>query len=190
MVLADAFLLALRALGRNKMRSVLTMLGMIIGVGAVIAVIGIGQGAAAKAQEQLAALGSNMLFVGSGSVNRYGLNVGSGQTKTLVLSDARAITRECPSVSAAASGTSSGQQVVYGNQNWATQISGTEPQYFEVRNWPFASGTSFGEDDVTQAATVAVLGDTVRKYLFGSRNPVGETIRIGTLPFKVVGVLT
>jgi len=189
MYLADAFLLALRALGRNKMRSILTMLGMIIGVGAVIAVIGIGQGAAAKAQEQLAAMGSNMLFVGSGSVNRYGLNVGSGETKTLVLSDSRAISREGPSVSAAAPGVQSGQQVVFGNQNWATQVMGTEPQYFEVRNWPFASGTSFSEEDVTQSATVAVLGDTVRKYLFGSSNPIGETIRIGTLPFKIVGVL-
>jgi putative ABC transport system permease protein len=189
MELSAAFLLAIRALARNKLRSSLTMLGIIIGVGAVIAVVGIGQGAAAKAQEQLAALGANMLFVGSGSVNRYGLNVGSGQTKSLILGDARAITRECPSVSKAAPGTGTGQQVVYGNQNWATQINGTEPQYFEVRNWPFASGTSFGEDDVSQAATVAVLGDTVRKYLFGSSNPIGVTIRIGTLPFKVVGVL-
>jgi putative ABC transport system permease protein len=184
-----AFLLAIRALARNKLRSALTMLGIIIGVGAVIAVVGIGQGAATKAQEQLAALGSNMLFVGSGSVNRYGLNVGSGQTKTLVIADASAIARECPSVSKAAPGTGTGQQVVYGNQNWATQINGTEPQYFEVRNWPFASGTSFGDDDVTQSATVAVLGDTVRKYLFGSTNPIGETIRIGNLPFKIVGVL-
>jgi len=187
---SSAFVIALRALGRNKMRSSLTMLGLIIGVGAVIAVIGIGEGAATKAQEQLAAMGSNMLFVGSGSVNRYGFHVGSFQTKTLVLADARAIVRECPSVSAAAPGTGMGQQVVYGNQNWATQITGTEPQYFEVRNWPFVRGTSFSEDDVTQAATVAVLGDTVRRYLFGSRNPIGETIRIGTLPFKVVGVLT
>lgn len=187
---SSAFVLALRALGRNKMRSSLTMLGLIIGVGAVIAVIGIGEGAATKAQEQLAAMGSNMLFVGSGSVNRYGLHVGSFQTKSLVLADSRAIIRECPSVSAAAPGTGTGQQVVYGNENWATQITGTEPQYFEVRNWPFASGTSFSEEDVTQAATVAVLGDTVRKYLFGSRNAIGETIRIGTLPFKVVGVLT
>ena len=105
MEFSAAFLLALRALGRNKMRSSLTMLGMIIGVGAVIAVIGIGQGAAAKAQEQLAALGSNMLMVGSGSVNRGGLHTGHGQTKTLVIADARAIVRECPSVSAAASGT-------------------------------------------------------------------------------------
>jgi len=190
MDLSSAFMLALRALGRNKMRSSLTMLGLIIGVGAVIAVIGIGEGAATKAQEQLARLGSNLLFVGSGSVNRYGLNVGSFQTKTLVPADARAIVRECPSVSAAAPGTGTGQQVVFGNENWATQITGTEPQYFQVRNWPFASGTSFSNDDVTQAATVAVLGDTVRKYLFSSRNPIGETIRIGTLPFKVVGVLT
>ena len=187
---SSAFVLALRALARNKMRSSLTMLGLIIGVGAVIAVIGIGEGAATKAQEELSALGSNMLFIGSGSVNRYGVQVGSGQTKTLVLADARAIVRECPSVAAAAPGTGTGQQVVYGNQNWATQITGTEPQYFEVRSWAFASGTSFSEDDVTQAATVAVLGDTVRKYLFGSNNPIGETIRIGTLPFKVVGVLT
>ncbi len=190
MEFASAFLLALRALGRNKMRSSLTMLGMIIGVGAVIAMIAIGQGAAAKAQEQLAALGSNMLFVGSGSVNRYGLHVGSGQTKTLVYADSQAISRECPSVSAAAPGTGTGQQVVFGNQNWATQINGTEPQYFQVRNWPFASGASFSEDDVTQSANVAVLGDTVRKYLFGSNNPIGQTIRIGKLPFKIVGVLT
>jgi putative ABC transport system permease protein len=190
MGLSAAFVLALRALGRNKMRSGLTMLGLIIGVGAVIAVIGIGEGAAKKAQEQLAALGSNMLFVGSGSVNRYGLHVGGFQTKTLVLADARAIVRECPSVSAAAPGTETGQQVVYGNENWATQIRGTEPQYFEVRTWPFSRGTSFSEDDVAQAATVAILGDTVRKYLFGSRNPIGETVRIGTLPFKVLGVLT
>ena len=190
MDLSSAFVLALRALGRNKMRSSLTMLGLIIGVGAVIAVIGIGEGAATKAQEQLAAMGSNMLFVGSGSVNRYGLQMGGFQTKSLVIADAREIARECPSVSAAAPGTGTGQQVVYGNENWATQITGTEPQYFEVRNWPFASGASFSDDDVTQSATVAVLGDTVRRYLFGSRNAVGETIRIGTLPFKVIGVLT
>src|SRR5215467_4910191 len=131
-----------------------------------------------------------MLFIGSGSVNLYGMQEESFQTKTLVLTDTRAIVRECPSVSAADPGTGTGQQVVYGNENWVTQVTGTEPQYFEVRNWPFAIGTSFSDDDVTQSATVAVLGDTVRKYLFGSRNPIGETIRIGTLPFKVVGVLT
>src|SRR3974390_2166178 len=173
---SSAIVLALRALGRNKMRSSLTMLGLIIGVGAVIAVIGIGQGAATKAQEQLAALGSNMLFVGPGSVNRDGLHVGSFQTKTLVLADARAIVREGPSVSAAAPGTGTGQQVVYGNENWATQITGTEPMFFEVRSGTFAAGNLLSHEDVTKSATVAVLGATVRKYLFGSRNPIGETI--------------
>ena len=133
--------------------------------------------------------GRVMLFVGSGSVNRYGLRVGGFQTKTLVPADARAIVRECPSVSAAAPGTETGQQVVYGNENWATRVTGTEPGYFDVTNWSFATGTSFSEEDVTQAATVAVLGDTVRRYLFGTSNPIGETIRIGNLPFKVVGVL-
>ena len=190
MDLSSAFQLALRALARNKFRSSLTMLGMIIGVGAVIAMIGIGQGASAKAQEQLAALGSNMLFVTSGSVNRLGVRVGWGQTKTLVTADARAIERECPSVVAAAGLAGSGQQVVYGNQNWATQINGTEPQFFEIRNWPTALGTTFTDADVTQAADVAILGDTVRKYLFGTSNPVGQTIRIGNLPFRVIGVLT
>jgi putative ABC transport system permease protein len=186
---SSALQLALQALARNKFRSALTMLGMIIGVGAVIAMVGIGQGAAARAQEQLAALGSNLLFVSSGSVNHSGVRVGIGQTKTLVTADTQAIVRECPSVAAAAGGTGSGQQVVYGNQNWATQITGTEPQFFEVRNWPFSLGTGFTDSDVTQAADVAVLGETVRKYLFGTNNPVGQTIRIGNLPFRVLGVL-
>ena len=154
---SSALQLALQALARNKFRSALTMLGMIIGVGAVIAMVGIGQGAAARAQEQLAALGSNLLFVSSGSVNRSGVRVGIGQTKTLVAADTQAIVRECASVAAAAGGTGSGQQVVYGNQNWATQINGTDPQFFEIRNWPFSLGTGFTDSDVTQAADVAVL---------------------------------
>jgi putative ABC transport system permease protein len=189
MDLASAFQLAMRALARNKLRSSLTMLGMIIGVGAVIAMVAIGQGATAKAQEQLAALGSNLLFVGSGSMNRGGMQMGWGQTKTLLYSDAKAIARECPSVAKVAAGVSTGQQVVFGNQNWATQVIGTDPQYFDVRNWAFANGISFSDDDLTQDANVAVLGDTVRRYLFGSSNPLGQTIRIGNLPFKIVGVL-
>jgi putative ABC transport system permease protein len=171
------------------MRTALTMLGMIIGVGAVIAMVGIGQGASAKAQEQLAALGSNMLFVGSGSVNRAGLRVGSGQTKTLNTADARAIERECPSVKAASGATNVGQQVVFGNQNWATNINGVEPQFFDIRNWGFSSGAGFTQSDVTQVADVAVLGETVHRYLFGTDDPVGKTIRIGNLPFRVIGVL-
>jgi putative ABC transport system permease protein len=181
--------IAMRALARNKMRSALTMLGIIIGVGAVIAMVSVGQGAQQQAQQQIAAMGSNILFVGSGTVTRGGMRMGSGATKSLVYEDMLAILREAPAVKAAAPGSQSSAQVVYGNDNWATQINGTEPQYFEIRTWPFQEGSSFSQDDVEMAANVAVIGETVRKNLFGATDPVGETIRISNLPFKVVGVL-
>jgi putative ABC transport system permease protein len=181
--------IAIRALARNKMRSALTMLGIIIGVGAVIAMVGVGQGAREQVQQQIAAMGSNLLFVGSGTVNRGGMHMGWGQTKTLVYGDMQAILRECPSVANAAPGSGTSNQVVFGNDNWATRINGTEPQYFEIRSWPFAQGTSFTQPDVETAANVAVIGETVRKNLFGATNPIGQTIRIVSLPFKVVGVL-
>ena len=126
--------IAMRALARNKMRSILTMLGIIIGVGAVIAMVGLGQGAQQQVQQQIAAMGSNLLFVGSGTVNRGGLRMGFGATKTLVYPDMTAILRECPAVVAAAPGASSSAQVVYENDNWSTRITGTEPQYFDIRN--------------------------------------------------------
>jgi putative ABC transport system permease protein len=181
--------IAMRALARNKMRSSLTMLGIIIGVGAVIAMVSVGQGAQQQAQQQIAAMGSNILFVGSGTVTRGGMRMGSGATKTLIYDDMLAIVRESPAVKAAAPGSQSSAQVVYGNDNWATQINGTEPQYFEIRTWPFQEGSSFSQNDVDMAANVAVIGETVRKNLFGATDPVGETIRISNLPFKVVGVL-
>jgi putative ABC transport system permease protein len=181
--------IAMRALARNKMRSALTMLGIIIGVGAVIAMVSVGQGAQQQAQEQIAAMGSNILFVGSGTVTRGGMRMGSGATKTLIYEDMLAILREAPAVKAAAPGSQSSAQVVYGNDNWATQINGTEPQYFDIRTWPFQEGTSFTQGDVDMAANVAVIGETVRKNLFGATDPIGETIRISNLPFKVVGVL-
>src|SRR5437016_14635999 len=181
--------IAMRALARNKLRSSLTMLGIIIGVGAVIAMVGVGQGAQEQAQQQIAAMGSNMLFVGAGTVTRGGMHMGWGATKTLVYADMQAILRECPAVKAAAPGSQSSAQVVYGNDNWATQINGTEPQYFDIRTWPFQEGTSFTQGDVDMAANVAVIGETVRKNLFGATDPIGETIRISNLPFKVVGVL-
>jgi len=190
MDLVSTLRIAMRALARNKMRSVLTMLGIIIGVGAVIAMVGIGQGADQTVQQQIAAMGSNMLFVSSGSMNRGGLRMGWGNTKTLVMDDVAAILKECPAVAAAAPGTGSSAQVVFGNDNWGTRITGTTPDYFEIRNWPFQSGSSFSQEDVRMAANVAVLGDTVRKNLFGTTDPVGQTIRIKNLPFVVVGVLT
>jgi putative ABC transport system permease protein len=181
---------AMRALARNKLRSSLTMLGIIIGVGAVIAMVGVGQGAQQQVQQQIAAMGSNMLFVQSGTVNRGGMRMGWGATKTLVYDDMTAILRECPAVKAAAPGSTSAAQVVFGNDNWSTTINGTEPQYFDIRSWPFAEGTSFAQSDVDLALNVAVIGETVRKNLFGATDPIGETIRINNLPFKVVGVLT
>jgi len=181
--------IAMRALARNKLRSILTMLGIIIGVGAVIAMVSVGQGAQQQAQQQIAAMGSNMLFVQSGTVNRGGMRMGWGATKTLVYDDLLAIMRECPSVKAAAPGSQASAQVVFGNDNWATNINGTEPQYFDIRSWPMVEGSSFSQDDVSMAANVAVIGETVRKNLFGATDPIGETIRINNLPFKVVGLL-
>src|SRR2546426_9475980 len=143
--------IAMRALARNKLRSALTMLGIIIGVGAVIAMVSVGQGAQEQAQQQIAAMGSNMLFVSSGTVTRGGMRMGSGATKTLVYDDMKAILRECPSVQAAAPGSQSSAQVVFGNDNWATSINGTEPQYFDIRSWPIAEGASFTQGDVDTA---------------------------------------
>ena len=181
--------IALRALARNKMRSVLTMLGIVIGVGAVIAMVGIGQGADETMQKQIASLGSNMLYVTSGSARFGGVRLGSGNTKTLRLSDVAAILKECPAVVAAAPGTQASAQVVYGNDNWGTRVTGSTPEYFTVRAWGFASGASFTQDDVTMATNVAVIGETVRKNLFPGTDALGKTIRIGNLPFTVIGVL-
>jgi putative ABC transport system permease protein len=181
--------IALRALARNKMRSILTMLGIIIGVGAVIATVGVGQGAQQQVQNNIASMGTNLVFVSSGSVNRGGLRLGGGATKTLTYDDMKAILQESPAVASAAPGSSASAQVVFDNNNWYTRVNGTEPQYFDIRAWPVASGASFTEDDVRTAADVAVLGETVRQNLFGSADPVGQTVRIGNLPFQVAGVL-
>jgi putative ABC transport system permease protein len=182
--------IALRALSRNKMRTILTMLGIVIGVAAVIAMVGVGQGAQQKVQEQIASMGTNLIYVSAGSVNRGGTHLGAGATKTLLDDDMKAIVREVPTVSAAAPGAGASAQVVYENQNWSTRINGTEPQYFTIRDWQMANGASFTDDDVSHAANVAVLGATVQQNLFGSSDPIGQTIRIGALPFQVVGVLT
>jgi putative ABC transport system permease protein len=181
--------LAIRALARNKMRSILTMLGIIIGVGAVIAMLGVGQGAQQTMQRQIQAMGSNLLFVGAGTVTRGGMHMGWGSTKSLVYDDMLAILRECPAAHAAAPGSSSSGQIVFGNDNWATRLNGTEPQYFDIRSWPFQEGSAFTQNDVEMSANVAVIGETVRKNLFGITDPVGQTIRINNLPFRVTGVL-
>ncbi len=186
------FKVALRALGRNKMRSILTMLGIIIGVGAVIAMVGIGQGASASIQAQIANLGNNMLIVMSGSANTMGMRGGAGSNNTLTADDVDAIQRECPSVQAASPSVRANGQLVFGNQNWSPSsgISGVNEKLPQVKAWPVASGEFFTEADVRTAARVAVLGKTVADNLFAGGDPIGQMLRVRNLPFKVVGVLS
>ena len=181
---------AIRALTRNKMRSMLTMLGIIIGVGAVIAMVGVGQGANEQMQAQIAAMGSNLLIIQAGSRQAGVVRVGYGATKSLAPADEQAILAQVPMVSAVAAGTGSHQQVVSDDNNWGTNIQGTEPSYFGIRNWNFDLGASFSSYDVAQSNNVAVLGATVLINLFpDGSSPIGKTIRIKNLPFTVVGTL-
>jgi len=186
------FKVALSALGRNKMRAALTMLGIIIGVGAVIAMVGVGQGASASIQQQIASLGNNMLFVWSGSQNQGGMRGGSGTVATFVPEDVDAIERECPAVKEASPGVQAGGQLVFGNQNWSPsgRIVGANEKFTTIRAWPVASGEFFSEGDVRTAARVCVLGKTVADNLFEGADPIGQTIRVRNLPFRVLGVLT
>jgi len=184
--------IALRALTRNKMRSILTMLGIIIGVGAVIAMVGIGQGASASIQSQIAQLGNNMLYVQAGSTNSGGMRGGSGSGATLTAEDVEAIARECPAVKLASPGVRANGQLVFGNQNWYPSggISGANEQFPDIRLWKIGSGAFFTDADVRSSNRVAVLGQTVVDNLFSGGDPVGQTIRIRNLPFQVVGVLS
>ena len=184
--------LALNALARNKMRSILTMLGIIIGVGAVIAMVGIGQGASASIQSQISQLGNNLLYVSAGSSSAGGIRGGSGTGTTLTVEDIEAIEREVPSVRAASPSLRAGGQLVFGNQNWSASsgIIGANEKFPEIRGWQVGSGDFFTGADVRTAARVAVLGKTVADNLFAGMDPVGQTLRIRNLPFRVVGVLS
>jgi putative ABC transport system permease protein len=185
----NTFRLALRALARNKMRSALTMLGIIIGVGAVIAVVSIGQGAQYLVQQGIQAMGTNAVFIAAGSNRAGGVRRGYGGVKTLTVDDMNAILNEIPLIKQAAPALQSRQQVVYGDQNWNTSITGTTPNYFDIRTWPVQAGSVFSDEEVALAANVCVIGTTVEKILFVNENPIGKTIRIGNLPFRVDGVL-
>lgn len=180
---------ALRALARNKMRTILTMLGIIIGVGAVICTVAIGEGASEQVQQQIQALGTNMIMVFAGSVNSNGVRMGSEATKTLTADDAYAILAHVPNVSAISPIAFSSVQVVNGNQNWYTRAYGASPEYTQIRNWPVVEGSSFSQRDVDVAADVCVIGHTIVTEIFGGQNPVGMTIRVQNLPFRVLGVL-
>ncbi|MCL4524133.1 MAG: ABC transporter permease [Acidobacteria bacterium] len=181
--------LALRALARNKLRSSLTMLGIIIGVGAVIAVVSIGQGANELIQEGIQNMGTNVVYIAAGSRRPGGLHMGYGAVKTLTMDDLRAITREVPMIKEAAPGVTSRAQVVYQNQNWNTQVFGTTANYFPIRKWVVMAGTVFSDEEVEAAANVCVIGTTVSRYLFGEEDPIGKQIRIRNLPFRVIGLL-
>ncbi len=185
----NIILSAFRALQRNKMRSFLTMLGIIIGVAAVIAMLAIGQGAEFSVKQQINALGTNVLIVFPGSQQQGGLRMGAGTMTTLTEDDASAILKECPAVAFVSPGTRAGGQVIAGNINWSTGIEGAGSDYLEIRKWPIAYGDFYSDQDVKSAAKVCVLGKTVSDVLFPDASPVGQTIRIRNVPFKVVGVL-
>ncbi len=180
---------ALRALARNKMRTALTMLGIIIGVGAVICTVAIGVGASTQVQEQIRNLGDNIIFISAGSVNQHGVHMGSQATKTLKLGDAKAIQQQIPLIGKVSPGVGALVQVVYGNQNWSTRVRGSGPDYLEIRRWPVEEGSNFSQRDVDSAANVCLIGKTVIENLFGDEDPVGKTLRVQSLPFRVIGVL-
>jgi putative ABC transport system permease protein len=182
--------IAFKALGRNKMRSSLTMLGIIIGVGAVIAMIAIGSGAKARIQEQIASMGSNLLIVLSGSATSGGIRHGSGSVPTLTVDDAKAMATELSAVKYSAPLLRGVTQVVFGNQNWSTVTYGSTPEALLIRDWPTVKGRSLTQADVDGAAKVCLLGQTVVEYLFGQMDPVGQMVRIKQFPFTVVGVLS
>ncbi len=185
----NILLSAFRALQRNKMRSFLTMLGIIIGVGAVIAMLAIGQGAKYSVEQQISALGTNVLIVLPGSQQTGGVRVGAGSVTTLTEDDAAAIARECPAVALVSPGTRSVGQVIAGNLNWATSIEGTGSEYLDIRQWKIAYGDFYTDQDIKSAAKVCVFGKTVADNLFPDASPVEQNVRIRNVPFKVIGVL-
>ena len=189
MKILNILLSAFRALQRNKMRSFLTMLGIIIGVGAVIAMLAIGQGAEFSVKQQIAALGTNVLMVYPGAQQQAGVRTAAGSAVTLTEDDALAISRECPAVRYLSPGSGAGGQVIAGNLNWSTGIQGVGNDYLEIRQWPIDYGEFFTDQDVKAAAKVCVLGRTVADNLFPETSAVEQTVRIRNVPFKVVGVL-
>ncbi len=185
----STFKISLRALRVNKMRSGLTMLGIIIGVGAVIAMVAVGAGASRKIAEQISSMGSNLLIILPGATTSGGVRMGAGTQPTLTMGDAEAIVRECPAVEAVAPNHNGVAQVMFGHMNWSTGVQGTTPALLTIREWDLTAGRPFTIQDVKSATKVAVLGQTVVENLFGDEDPVGKSIRIQNLPFTVVGVL-
>jgi putative ABC transport system permease protein len=192
MSLLSIIRIAFRALARNRTRAALTMLGIIIGVSAVIAMVSIGQGAQASVQAQIENMGTNLLFISAGAQNFGGVRTGagdSGSSNTLTAEDLEAIQREVPSVAMVTPTINARSQLVAGNQNWNTSVQGVSEQFPEIRKWTIQSGEFFSASDVRSAARVIVLGRTIADNLFPGTDPVGQTVRVMNLPFRVVGVM-
>jgi ABC-type antimicrobial peptide transport system permease subunit len=182
--------IALRALGRNKVRSALTMLGVIIGVAAVIAMVAIGTGATRMVQKQIQSMGQNLIMILPGSTSTGAIQWGVGTQQTLSPNDAVAIARDCPSAAAVGVVVRARAQMIYQNLNWApATVQGCDPGFLEVRDWPVVEGDMFTEQDVRSAAPVCLVGQTIVDNLFLGESPVGKTVRVKNLPFKVLGVL-
>jgi putative ABC transport system permease protein len=191
MDLLNIIRVAFRALQRNKMRAALTMLGIIIGVSAVVAMVSIGQGAQAAVQAQIESIGTNLLFVSAGAQNVGGVRSGTGDTgtNTLTVEDLDAIKREVPSVAMVTPSVNTRGQLVAGNANWNTQIQGVSEQFSDIRKWAVGSGQFFSDSDVRTAARVLVIGQTIADNLFAGGDPIGQEIRVQNLPFRVIGVM-
>ncbi len=183
-------LMAARDLRRHLLRTSLTALGIIIGVGAVITMVGLGQGARAEVEEQVNRLGQNVILVFPGAQSLGGVSIGGGSANTLTIEDALAIRDEIPEVVAASPEVRSQTPAVYGNRNWSTRVYGQSHDYLQIRQWPLEAGEMFTEEHVAEAATVAVVGQTIVEELFEGADPIGETIRIRGVPFRVIGVLS
>lgn len=190
MRVGSTFIIALRALRRNKLRSALTALGIIIGVGAVIAMVSIGNGAKAQVEAQVAGLGRNVILIFSGSTTSSGIRTGWGGAGTLKIEDAEAIRREIPSVTLVSEEVVSNAQIAAGNQNWFTRIYGESADYFDLRQWALADGVPFTDQDVRSANKVCVIGRTTATQIFGSEDVVGQILRVKNVPFQITGVLT
>ena len=182
-------LIALRALRRNKLRSSLTALGIIIGVGSVVAMVAVGNGAQARIESQVAALGQNLLTVFAGSRRSGGVNTGLGSASTITLADADAIAREVTDVAAVSPEVSSSAQAIANGRNWSTTIVGESLDYLKIRDWKLASGSMFTDREVRAAAKVAIVGSKTANQLFGPLNPVGQTVRVKNIPFVIIGLL-
>ena len=181
--------MAIISLKINKMRSMLTSLGIIIGVSAVIIMLAVGTGASLKVQKDMESMGSNILTIRSASAKSGGVRMGAGTRPTLTLKDAQAIKKQARGISAVASVSTEGKQLTYGNQNWSTTVYGTEPEYFYIKNYEVESGRGFVQEDLKNSAKVAVIGSSVATELFGDLDPINKVMRVGGIPFKIIGTL-